>query len=226
LALVDRFTPAELLRITQVLQETAAGFVKSANRRVDAELCILRLCDPGLDLDARSLNARISKLEDQLASGQFVQAAVHMATEQEDDDRPPLFDDEDAPPVFEEAPPVPPMVKPEEMPTGFLADFFARLTPELPPSVRGFLNPNGAVKVRVEQNMLLLQVPGPLEKSRVDTPKVLEPAARVASALLGRPLRARCVEQNKRNLDNDASFQKLLDFGQTHEDIVKITNNK
>jgi DNA polymerase-3 subunit gamma/tau len=61
LALPDKFTAAELLRITTVLQETAAGFVKSANRRVDAELCILRLCDPGLDLDARSLNARISK---------------------------------------------------------------------------------------------------------------------------------------------------------------------
>ena len=43
------------------------------------------------------------------------------------DGRPPLFDDDDAPPPFEDAPPVPPMVRPEEMPTGFLADFFARL---------------------------------------------------------------------------------------------------
>ena len=42
-ALLGRFTAEELLRITSVLQETAAGFSKSANRRIDAELCLLRL---------------------------------------------------------------------------------------------------------------------------------------------------------------------------------------
>ena len=34
------FSPGELLRITAVLRDTAAGFNASANRRIDAELCL------------------------------------------------------------------------------------------------------------------------------------------------------------------------------------------
>ena len=48
LALLERFSPAELLRITTLLQQTAAGFQKSANRRVDMELCLIQMCQPQL----------------------------------------------------------------------------------------------------------------------------------------------------------------------------------
>jgi chromosome segregation ATPase len=39
---------------------------------VDAELCILNLCQPELSLDAESLNARLNRLEEQISSGSFV----------------------------------------------------------------------------------------------------------------------------------------------------------
>ena len=158
LALQDKFTAAELLRTPSVLQETAAGFAKSANRRVDAELCILRLCDPSLDVDARSISARLSKLEDRLASGSFVAASVPA---QEDEERPPLYDDADAPPLSDaDAPPVPPLVKPEDAPAGFWPDFVAKVQPELPGRVKGLINVNGSVRYALECDVLTLLSPG------------------------------------------------------------------
>ena len=224
MALVDKFTAAELLRITTVLQDTAAGFVKSANRRVDAELCILRLCDPGLDLDARSLNARISRIEDQLASGVLTVQAKAPVPSPEEDDRPPLPDDDDAPPFFDEdAPPVPAMAKPSEEPPGFLTDFLARLKAEVPGKCKGFINNN--LQIRQEANTLLLVTPSPFEKKMLDIPPVLEPASRIASGLLGRPLQVRCVERGKKLSGNtESSFNALLNFGQDHSDIITITN--
>jgi len=224
LALVDQFTAAELLRITTVLQETSAGFVKSANRRIDAELCMLRLCDPGLDLDARSLNARISKIEDQLASGSFV--ARSAAPVPEDDDRPPLPDDDDAPPFFDEdAPPVPPAAKPDNTPTGFVTDFLTRLKGEVPQRCTGFVHTSGSLQVSIEGNMLYLVVPGAFEKRMLDNPQVLEPAARIASGMLGRPITVRCTERNKKAAPGgSASFDSLVSFGQEHNDVIKFTN--
>ena len=223
LTLVDKFTPAELLRTTSVLQETAAGFVKSANRRVDAELCILRLCDPGLDVDVRSISARISKIEDQLASGSFVQAAAR-APVPEDDDRPPFYDDADAPPFFDEdAPPVPPMTKPEEAPAGFWPDFVAKVQPELPGRVKGLINVNGAVTHTLEGDLLTLVAPGVFEKSQLEKSPVPDVCARAASALLGRPIRVRINQRSRQtNAGGEQAFNGLIDFGKKHSDVIKF----
>lgn len=222
LGLLNRFTPAELLRITTVLQETAAGFVKSANRRVDAELCILRLCDPSLDLDARSLNARLSRVEDQLASGQVtVRTAAPASREPEDDDRPPMPDDDDAPPVCEEAPPAP---RVEEAPSGFWADFVARVKPELSNRYKGFFAVGGPVKPQLAAGILTLVADTGFVLKQIDTPAVLEPATRIASALLGQPMKVRCTLKGKTNpmTGGKDPLQDLLAFGKQHEDIVTI----
>ena len=102
LALLERFSPTELLRITTLLQQTAAGFQKSANRRVDMELCLIQMCQPQLSLDAKALSARIGRIEEKLASGTLVSAAAvpQKAPPPEDVDdgeRPPLPDDADDP---------------------------------------------------------------------------------------------------------------------------------
>ena len=63
--------------MTALLQETASGFNRSANRRIDAELCLLRLCDERLDTDPRSILARLSKLEAQVESGVRIAPVLH-----------------------------------------------------------------------------------------------------------------------------------------------------
>ena len=70
-ALTARFSTGELVRMMNLLQQTMAGFTRNASRRMDAELCILSMCQPKLQLDAQALNARLTRLEERLDSGDF-----------------------------------------------------------------------------------------------------------------------------------------------------------
>ncbi len=215
--LVSLFTPAELLRIVTVLQETASGFAKSANRRVDAELCILRLCDPGLDLDAKALLSRISRLEEQLSTGNFT-TPKQAPPPVEEDDLPPPPDDEDAPYIpAEDAPPVPPV---QEAPAGFWPEMAARLKTEAPNKSKAFLS---SVKPQLEQSLLTLVADNAFVKNMIDIPEVLEPAGRIASAMLGRPIRVRCVEKSKNAaFGGKDPLNDLVSFGRTHDTIITI----
>ena len=67
------------LYLTATLQKTAADLYYSANRRTDAELCLLRLCDESLSGDLTALNARMTRLEEQAARGTVIRAAVEEA---------------------------------------------------------------------------------------------------------------------------------------------------
>ena len=72
-------TSARFIQLCTILQETAAQLQFSVNRRTDAELCILKLCDETLSGDLAALGARIARLEEQIAAGvQF--AAKHPAS--------------------------------------------------------------------------------------------------------------------------------------------------
>ena len=123
-------TSARFIQLCTILQETAAQLQFSVNRRTDAELCILKLCDETLSGDLAALGARIARLEEQIAAGvQFaakhpagvpkpaaVPAAKGSSAPQsaspetppapEEDrppwDEPPLPDDYDAPPPYGE----------------------------------------------------------------------------------------------------------------------------
>ena len=120
-------TSARFIQLCTLLQETAAQLQFSVNRRTDAELCILKLCDETLSGDITALCARIARLEEQIAAGvQFAarnaasapaaaQAPAKAASKQEAPnaapktaeealpwDEPPLPDDYDAPPPYGE----------------------------------------------------------------------------------------------------------------------------
>ncbi|MBE6909534.1 MAG: DNA polymerase III subunit gamma/tau [Ruminococcaceae bacterium] len=116
-ALRRESTAARLVQICTVLQECAAGLQLSVNRRTDAELCLLRLCDESLSGDLTAINARIARIEDQLAAGaayraQNPQSAAAersapavSAPEPAVQPEPAPEAAEDAPPWGEEAPP-------------------------------------------------------------------------------------------------------------------------
>ena len=96
--LVSRFSVAELVRMLNLIQQTMAGFTRSASRRLDAELCVLNLCQPELSLDAEALNARITRIEDKINSGDLQVKVMpkSVPADLDDDERPPLPDDMDA----------------------------------------------------------------------------------------------------------------------------------
>ena len=71
-ALGEQLTAPRLLQMLTLLQETTSLLPRSSNRRTDAELCLIRLCDERLDDSLSGLSARIAQLEERMASGAFV----------------------------------------------------------------------------------------------------------------------------------------------------------
>lgn len=63
-ALAQAFNPTRLIYMTTQLQNTLAALPLSANRRTDAELCLMRLCDESLSGDVTALSARLARLEE------------------------------------------------------------------------------------------------------------------------------------------------------------------
>ena len=216
--LAKRFSGGELIRMTTQLQQTMAGFTRSASRRMDAELCLMSLCQPELSLDAESLNARLTRLEEQIKTGAFVAAApMQMAPPvQEDDDRPPLPDDEDAPPEFEEAPVF-------EAPVGFWTELATSIRRELKPPASGFFAPTPSAPVQgvLQGDVVVLRCANDFTMQMVDKPEILALVARKASAQLGRPMRVKVMDKNAKP-ENSAKMEQLLNFGRAHSDIIKI----
>ena len=68
------------LYLASTLQKATADLYYSSNRRTDAELCLIRLCDESLSGDLTALEARIQRLEEGAARGQIVREAVTQST--------------------------------------------------------------------------------------------------------------------------------------------------
>ena len=227
LELTKALSSAELVRMMNLIQTTLAGFTRSASRRMDAELCILELCQPELNLDAKALNARLTRLEEQLKNGSFAaakpskKAAPAPAEDDYDDDRPPMPGDEDAPPMMDE----PPVQQPlrNDAPMGFWSDLCSEIRKELKPPITGFFvaTPNAPVQGAVVGNTLELRCTNDFTAKMLDKPEILEAVSRKASAMLGRPLRAVPVDMNAKPQGNP-KMEQLMNFGRAHSDIVKI----
>ena len=71
--LARKFPSQRLLQMLELLQSTQAGLRTSANRRTDAELCLIQLCEVELDQSLTGLSARIAQLEAKLAGALPVQ---------------------------------------------------------------------------------------------------------------------------------------------------------
>ena len=126
----EAFSAQRLLQILTLLQSATADLARSSNRRTDAELCLIRLCDERLDESFAGLSARVARLEERLAQGVPVQAAPAPAPAPRQapvkrtpaaakpnppaDDLPPW--EEDRPPLPEEPPEEPDYVFEEPAP--------------------------------------------------------------------------------------------------------------
>ena len=227
LELTRQLSTGELVRMMNLLQTTMQGFTRSASRRMDAELCILELCQPELSMDAKAINARITRIEEQLKTGAFVVAVPQNQPKKAvpediyDDDRPPLPGDEDAPPVEQEAPP---MVN--EAPMGFWQELVAAARKELKPPAMGFFNAgaNSPMQGAIVGSKLELRCENSFIAQTVSRPDVLEIVSRKASSMLGRPVQAVVVDLSAKPQGNPR-MEQLMNFGKAHPDVVKIRNN-
>ena len=223
--LLPRFTSGELLRITTLLQQTAAGFQRSANRRIDVELCLVQMCDPSLNLDAVSLNARLTRIEENLISGRYVSASAPPAAQPEDrEELPPPPPDEAPVPLPPEAEPKPEESTGEDLPIGFWTDLVTRSKQELAPSVRGHFPLSAArnLEPHLTGGVLEFICASDFVKGIVDTEQTRRVLAQKASAILMRPVQVRFVLKQSPIGGADDPLNRLLQLGQERPDVVHI----
>ncbi|MCQ2418933.1 MAG: DNA polymerase III subunit gamma/tau [Clostridia bacterium] len=222
--LLPKFSGGELLRMVEIIQSTSAGFTRSASRRVDVELCLLQLCEPSLSLDAESINARLSRLEDKISSGSFTAASPApkaeplevKAEEEEEEERPPLPDDNDDPFA---AP-----ARSVQRKSDFWPELVEKLQRELRPPVSGFFlaGAQSPVKGVLKGSVLYLEcAPGPF-KPNIEKPDVLAIVQEKAQSILGQDIRVRVIAQGGRTEDENDGINSLLSFGSQHSDIFEI----
>ncbi len=217
LALADRFSSGELVRMMGLIQQTAAGFTRSTSRRMDTELCIVSMCQPELDLNADALNARLTRLENEIKSGNItVKTVAPEPAQVQEEELPPPPDDSDAPPEFSPA-------ETAEAPVGFWTDIASEVRKELKPPLIGFFatSPNAPVQGVLQGDKLVLMCSAPFIKEMINKPEVLALIENKASAKLGRKIRVVADDKTGSN-ERNAQMEQLLQFGRAHSDIVNI----
>ncbi len=220
--LADRFSSGELVRMLNIIQRTLSGFTRSASRRMDAELCILNLCQPELETDTDALVARLTRLEDQLRSGSFVRTAAQKPEQIPEEELPPPPDDSDIPALDEERD-VPVM---NEAPVGFWTDIAAALRKELRPPVSGFFvtTENAPVQAVLKGNRLHLVCANKFTMDIINKPEILSLVAMKASAKLGYQISVTATDKMSDTAQNE-HMEQLLSFGRAHGNIIKIKEN-
>lgn len=222
--LAGRFSSGELQRMMNVIQATAFGFTRSASRRMDAELCIVNLCQPELDTDVDALLARLTRLEDQMKSGNITISAPQKQAEIAVKE---VSDEPVSQAVMEEEIPVT-SEKTEEgavdqTPVGFWTDVASAVRKELNPALAGFFitTPNAPLKGVLSGDQLVLVCNNQFVMEIVNVPDIISLVARKASAKLGRQLRV-VVTDDHDTVNKNENLDRLLTFGREHPGVVKI----
>ena len=224
--LLPKFTAGELLRLTKLLQETASGFQKSANRRIDVELCLVQMCDPSLNLDPVSLNARLTRIEEDLASGRVRAAAPA-------EEPAPAAPQADLPEQAEAekqkaSAPIEPE-KSDELPVGFWTDLVMRVKPEVSGSTGAYFSLSMDQKMlepRLSGNRLDILCDDAFVKSQVDDAHTKEVLTQKASALLQRQITVRVLLRSGLDGGKSDPMNRLLQKGKEYPDIFHIREDK
>jgi DNA polymerase-3 subunit gamma/tau len=211
------FYDGELVRIIGLLQSTMAGFTRSSSRRLDAELCILTMCQPTLSLDPESLNARLTKLEEQLKTGSFLAVPSKMPL-------PSITPKEPVAKVDCKAPETECHEEPEQQePLGFWPDLVAAVRKELKPPAFGFFaaTPNAPVQGSLKGNQLTLWCSNSFILEMINKPEILDLVSRKATVQLGRQVVVKAADRTGKS-EKSEKLEQLLSFGREHPDIINI----
>lgn len=231
LALQTVFSPGELMRVLTETQKTRASFGKNTDVRVAAELLLMQLCEPSLRLDAQALDARISRVEEQLASGALVKSAPKTSGSEADfdDDRPPFPDDADDPergsvePLSPQKQVQPPAAPQPETPAGFWPALSEKLRAALPAKISGFFAVNGPIHPVLQGEVLIMAADSDFVLDLVKkTPDTEALVREKASAILGKTVSVRFALKNRLSRLGDDPMDALVQFGQQHSDIFTI----
>ena len=204
--LSEGLSSARLAQILGQVQRVSADLGRSVNRRTDAELCLIRLCDETLDDSGAGLSSRIARLEE-LAEGEALAASGPQPregkVEPETAGREPEGGREAR--AVSPAPPKERPVQPEKRdepeekkapaPAGLgpVGDFWPGMVADLkgrvPMGEYSFLANPEMVQGRIEGPLLTLWVPNDFVKNMIAKPGILAAVTNRANSLSGGPYR-------------------------------------
>ena len=219
--LLSLFSGAELLRCIALLQEAKASCRDNADSRVASELCLMQMCQPELSLDAQAISARLSRLEQQLASGMVIAKPAEPERDAPEEEAPP-HDDSDAPPEGAVCAAEPAVQEPAAENAAFWPELSARIQAELPPSIRGFFVPGGPVTPLLRGEALLLGLETDFLLQKIRTPERETMISEKASALLRRPIRAKFVKAQQLQQNSTQLMDNLIELGREYPDIITL----
>ena len=241
---------SRFLYLASTLQKAAADLYYSSNRRTDAELCLLRLCDESLSGDLTALDARIRRLEEAGARGEVIRSAVERggvprreeppAAAQPADpppwDEPPLpeepgqrvFDvpQEPEPPQPAEAPPGPqPSAPPAERPVSAAPAVDGNWWRALAESCKGRLPPMYRAFLdmcggALEGDQVTVYAPDDITLGRLDNDRVRGALAEEAERAAGTPVRLVFRVGEPPKASPEENLKNLLKFGSQFDNIT------
>lgn len=224
-AMCNQFSSGQLTRMLQLIQSTKSNFSRSESRRMDAELCIVKLCQPELDTDIDGLLARLTRIEEQISTGSF----ISQSPMQTDFSNVPVqaspATQVAALPTKEPEPDLTEQIE-DQAPVGFWTDVAMSLKTELSPSLCGFFGSsnNAPVQGIVNGNTLILLCNNNFVLEIINKPDIIALIARKASAKLGRQLRI--ILKDRTGSDHATEqLEDLLNFGRNHSDVINIKSS-
>lgn len=178
MSLAGFFDTVRLCSVIETLRDTTSAIALSANKRIDAEICCVRLCENAAKEDLSSLTAKVNELSEKLKNGSFVPVATGSAPVATKESSKPVVDpfadvpfEVDVPPKKEEkqrpaeTKPAPTEVKAKPQtvssPSGagdLWSKILTRAKPQLSPGVSPLFS---AVSAELSDNILTLSSENP-----------------------------------------------------------------
>lgn len=214
-ALCDGLAASTLLAWSEIISRTLDRMRKAINRRMEAELCAVRLCTAEIVQENQSLSGRIEALEEKIKYG------VPVAAPQEELAPPP--DENDAPPwAIEDQSPTPRDETPEQslqQPTWRQWEkLLETVKIKLGTPVYVFLDKSA--RGIIEENALVILCEDPATEAIIRLPQNLQIIREIVAELNGKPLNVtiRLIEDDqsastkKNNIDPIRERAKTFDI--------------
>lgn len=226
---------ARLIAMCSLLLSTLADMQFSASRRTDAELCLIKLCDESLSGDTAALNARIARLEEQMAAGArcvraeaAVEVSAPAAAEKKEElpwEEPAKVQEESAPQeaVLQDEAPVPaeeatPTSAPSAPPDAALWDeLLESYKAKLQPMKKAFI---AKAKGVMEGGVLVVYCPSEMDKNMLDTDDVERVLTSVTGGALGREVSVRFTVGTVKSDETKDPMQELLKLGSKFDNFT------
>ncbi len=220
----ERMTREELLCALEKLQSTQGAMRTVNNPRMNAELCLVSLCDNSLGDSTAELRARLSRLEERVQNGVPAAAPAEKAEPKPRPVREPQPIELRPEPKREEpqpsAPPAPveapaPMQEEAEEPAELWKAIQKRLAPRLTMELRTILNNPDLILGAMKGEVLQIEAAPGYAYGRFNKPELLQAIAETATALRGRETRVQLADQKPRQ-QAGRSLDELRGFREVH----------